>query len=1336
MGLPRGFLEPAKPSASASTRAEPPRPSETERRIDGMSGNKKRKLEEEAAAAASDGEVHAIDDVEVHVVTFSAPEFHLDASESAMLLKSALAPTHSKSAFSAAATDIRGRAWFASASAAARAATLDGTCSKADPDGCAWQATTTRTTVRDAALLLMGRGTHEAELFEEPFTSAATTLKSRDARFDEEESVGEGPLWSFCLPSLEVDGDDEVVQFRAMDEAAAVASAAWRCLKRTVQHAIPKSVSNQDAREARRACLFAHNAATPVALSKVWDAAAPAKFDAKAEKWTLPACDGGEFGDARLPKSPPTILAKDSGTRCAWTSRKTVKRSRFLALHRRRVAERSLRAEEVLETVVDAGGSRWTLSLDARRPEHKQNERWEDDQRREDDDSSDVGVYARCDFAGSGGARPFGACCEARFAFCVVENLGSNCGGCAGSRAASWLFRGRELYEDQSVPPLPARGFARLVLGLGDDLDEDVEAEQPDDVRCATERLWFRHNAVEDRNSWANNREDEDESDDPELVVVASVLVSRRAKGADTWRLVRRCCAERASGYAPATLRPQNLWAFLCRAIRWGDVECTKAIARQIQAERGGDAIRGILRCVGCEDDAALGGLGLLGSVGAENQNYSALHWLGNCDDGNFDRGNAPPTFAPRYGAIVAWLRSVCGAEAFEAEVNGAGGGSRGRTSTPLAFVAGSCGEKTRRSSRLAVAALLRAGADPRRPASRNEPAREASVSTERGTFVVARALYADNKEIAEELLGALFGTSAKPLVLDGDDAAAYGVVADAVDVLLSKADEVVVASGLECLLAHSPDSREATLAALRKRHADAVGRDADRSPVHELVACALRMETNPSAKQRKRKDLKETIDCTLALAARLVKEERLGLRHARGGERVRLYLEAFTRRQERAQREQEKSKVLASKVSQAPQVYDDADLLDGWSSEDKDQPKKAKKKKKKKKKKVEVEAPPPVEIVKPRTPSPSPSPSEDSSDSSNDDAPQQILRKPETEEERAAAKLSTLVDLYVKSPDRALSAEEADELGQLRDKTCGSEGAARDRQAAKRLLRKRFEAPKKAAEKAAAAARKTTTRPSTPPGVARRRNAPPTPPTPPSGGRRQPAARRAPSHSPARPLQTTSPARLPPAPRRPAVASPGGRARPAPASPRRPAPVGPPLLDDDGRPSARERRRERQAARQAAAGAQAAGAQQARAPPGPRPGHARAAAPARAAPPGVGGRTAQTGLNSARDAVFQPPDLGGGRRATNGDTASVLWSWGGGGLGGLGAPAGGGAPGLGGLGSAPGGGAPGLGGIGAPGLGGLRAPGAGLNHGLNQPAKPPDASNNSGGLFGGRGLW
>ena len=133
-----------------------------------MSGNKKRKLEEEAAAAASDGEVHAIDGVEVHVVTFRAPEFHLDASESAMLLKSALAPTHSKSAFSAAATDRRGRAWFASASAAARAATLDGTCSKADPEGNAWSASTSRTTVRGACLALVGRGSDD--IFDEPFT--------------------------------------------------------------------------------------------------------------------------------------------------------------------------------------------------------------------------------------------------------------------------------------------------------------------------------------------------------------------------------------------------------------------------------------------------------------------------------------------------------------------------------------------------------------------------------------------------------------------------------------------------------------------------------------------------------------------------------------------------------------------------------------------------------------------------------------------------------------------------------------------------------------------------------------------------------------------------------------------------------------------------------------------------------------------------------------------------------------------------------------------------------------------------------------------------------------
>ena len=53
--------------------------------------------------------------------------------------------------------------------------------------------------------------------------------------------------------------------------------------------------------------------------------------------------------------------------------------------------------------------------------------------------------------------------------------------------------------------------------------------------------------------------------------------------------------------------------------------------------------------------------------MGAENQNYSALP-VSNCDDGNFDRSNAPQSFAPRYGAIVAWLRSLCRAEAFEVE--------------------------------------------------------------------------------------------------------------------------------------------------------------------------------------------------------------------------------------------------------------------------------------------------------------------------------------------------------------------------------------------------------------------------------------------------------------------------------------------------------------------------------------------------------------------------------------------------------------------------------------------------------------------------------------------
>lgn len=74
---------------------------------------KKRKLEdsEDPSARVSDascGDVRDLDACEVHVVTFSTPEFFLDAAEAAMLLKSALAPTHSKSAFSVAATATEG----------------------------------------------------------------------------------------------------------------------------------------------------------------------------------------------------------------------------------------------------------------------------------------------------------------------------------------------------------------------------------------------------------------------------------------------------------------------------------------------------------------------------------------------------------------------------------------------------------------------------------------------------------------------------------------------------------------------------------------------------------------------------------------------------------------------------------------------------------------------------------------------------------------------------------------------------------------------------------------------------------------------------------------------------------------------------------------------------------------------------------------------------------------------------------------------------------------------------------------------------------------------------
>ena len=75
---------------------------------------KKRKLDESEegaraeSASCAEAVVRDLDACEIHVVTFSAPEWHFDAAEAAMLLKSALAPTHSKSAFSVVSTDTRG----------------------------------------------------------------------------------------------------------------------------------------------------------------------------------------------------------------------------------------------------------------------------------------------------------------------------------------------------------------------------------------------------------------------------------------------------------------------------------------------------------------------------------------------------------------------------------------------------------------------------------------------------------------------------------------------------------------------------------------------------------------------------------------------------------------------------------------------------------------------------------------------------------------------------------------------------------------------------------------------------------------------------------------------------------------------------------------------------------------------------------------------------------------------------------------------------------------------------------------------------------------------------
>ena len=74
------------------------------------------------------------------------------------------------------------------------------------------------------------------------------------------------------------------------------------CVLASSQTGHPEYASALFCRSAKREGVFvrAPMPPTPVALSKVWDAAMPAKFDAKAEKWTLTACDGGEFGDARL----------------------------------------------------------------------------------------------------------------------------------------------------------------------------------------------------------------------------------------------------------------------------------------------------------------------------------------------------------------------------------------------------------------------------------------------------------------------------------------------------------------------------------------------------------------------------------------------------------------------------------------------------------------------------------------------------------------------------------------------------------------------------------------------------------------------------------------------------------------------------------------------------------------------------------------------------------------------------------------------------------------------------------------------------------------------------
>ena len=94
-------------------------------------------------------------------------------------------------------------------------------------------------------------------------------------------------------------------------------------------------------------------------------------------------------------------------------------------------------------------------------------------------------------------------------------------------------------------------------------------------------------------------------------------------------------------------------------------------------------------------------------------------------------------------------------------------------------------------------------------------------------------------------------------------------------------------------------------------------------------MSCSLRSTRGdePSAKPQG-KDLKETID-----AASSCRSARQGGTWAydRQRRRTRPTLpRSLHAPPGRAQREQEKSKVLASKVSEAPIEYDDTDLLDG----------------------------------------------------------------------------------------------------------------------------------------------------------------------------------------------------------------------------------------------------------------------------------------------------------------------------------------------------------------------------------------------------------------------